>query len=522
MPPHRTANTRRTITATAPLLDVSDLSERRFQTLDISAKSKQGIKHEFMTKVQSLTLEHALSGENLLVQARTGTGKTLAFLLPCIETIAKTPERKGISALILAPTRELALQIQAEALPLASQHGVRVACVFGGGAKAAQQAKLLAHCDILVATPGRLVDLVENYLSGPYFSSLKFYVLDEVDRMLDVGFLPDLAKINRHLPNTAQVPRQSLFFSATIDKNVRDYMTNNLKSDYKFVKTVSDDEKLTHERVSQTHIITPFRDHLPTLLHLVQQDQATHGKESKIIVFITTARQTSVSCDIFNKMAEKAPSLKSLELHSRLTQSRRTATSDQFRKGTGILFASDVAARGVDFPGVTLVVQVGLPQNGEQYIHRLGRTARAGAEGRGIIILDRAEQAFLKDRALAGISITPANAIPQDVLQPCVDQVQSATSLLDDTKRGQTYAAWLGYYKGAKKTTRWESVELVQQAEEWVRDCLGWTQELPPPLLPKTVGMMQLKGVPGLNVQKPPRLDDGSAPQRPRRAVQRA
>ncbi len=176
---------------------------------------------------------------------------------------------------------------------------------------------------------------------------------------------------------------------------------------------------------------------------------------------------------------------------------------------------------------MTLVVQVGLPQNGEQYIHRLGRTARAGAEGRGIIILDHAEKAFLKDKALTGISITPENAIPQDALQPFVDDVQAATARLDDTKRAQTYAAWLGYYKGAKKTTRWEMVELVQQAEKWVRDCLGWSQERPPPLLPKTVGMMGLKGVPGLNIQKPPprTLEDGSEPQqnqRPRRAVQRA
>ncbi|KAK0207047.1 P-loop containing nucleoside triphosphate hydrolase protein [Desarmillaria ectypa] len=442
------------------------------------------------------TIDHALTGQDLLVQARTGTGKTLAFLLPAIETLSKNRSRKGVSILVLSPTRELAIQIAREADTLAHPHGLKVFTVYGGNNPRAELAKFNRQgCDILVATPGRLADHLENHGFHRHLSDLKVYILDEVDRLLDVGFKPQLDQIQKYLPKT---PRQSLHFSATISKDVQQVAKSLLREGFKFVNTIHEDERPTHEHVEQSHIITPFSQHLPTLLHLIKEDQDMHKGSSKQIIFFPTARHVDAAFHALSNI-KGLPTLASM--HSRLSQKARERSSDKFRaERSAILLCSDVAARGVDFPGVTAVFQVGLPVNGEQYIHRLGRTARAGAAGRGTLILDPDEQAFLSQRALQGISIPRKESLTTEMLESLRTITNEALVKIDDKVKEQAYQAWLGYYNSNLKTTKWNKVELVNKATLYAQECLGWTRALPPLIETKTVGMMHLKNVPGLNI----------------------
>ncbi|KAK0230232.1 P-loop containing nucleoside triphosphate hydrolase protein [Armillaria fumosa] len=475
---------------------VGDTSDRTFKSLSISEVSKSAIKHEFMTQVQAETIDHALTGQDLLVQARTGTGKTLAFLLPAIETLSKNKSRKGVSILVLSPTRELAIQIAREAETLARPHGLKVFTVYGGNNPRAELSKFNSQgCDILIATPGRLADHLENHGFDRHLSDLKVYILDEVDRLLDVGFKPQLDQIQKYLPKT---PRQTLHFSATISKDVQQVAKSQLRAGFKFVNTIHEDERATHEHVEQSHIITPFSHHLPTLLHLIKEDQHMHKGSSKQVVFFPTARHVDAAFHALSNI-DGLPTLTSM--HSRLSQKARERSSDKFRaERSAILLCSDVAARGVDFPGVTAVFQVGLPVNGEQYIHRLGRTARAGAAGRGTLILDPDEQAFLSQRALQGISIPKKESLTTEMIESLRTVTNRALVKIDDKVKEQAYKAWLGYYNSNLKTTKWNKVELVNKATLYAQECLGWTDALPPPIEAKTVGMMHLKNVPGLNI----------------------
>ncbi|PBK67073.1 DEAD-domain-containing protein [Armillaria solidipes] len=483
--------TRRSMAST-----VDDTSDRTFKSLSISEVSKSAIKHEFMTKVQAETIDHALTGQDLLVQARTGTGKTLAFLLPAIETLSKNKSRKGVSILVLSPTRELAIQIAREAETLAHPHGLKVFTVYGGNNPRAELSKFNSQgCDILIATPGRLADHLENHGFHRHLSDLRVYILDEVDRLLDVGFKPQLDQIQKYLPKT---PRQTLHFSATISKDVQQVAKSQLRAGFKFVNTIHEDERATHEHVEQSHIITPFSHHLPTLLHLIKEDQDMHKGSSKQVVFFPTARHVDAAFHALSNI-DGLPTL--TLMHSRLTQKARERSSDKFRaERSAILLCSDVAARGVDFPGVTAVFQVGLPVNGEQYIHRLGRTARAGAAGRGTLILDPDEQAFLSQRALQGISIPKKESLTTEMIESLRVVTNEALVKIDDKVKEQAYKAWLGYYNSNLKTTKWNKVELVNKATLYAQECLGWTSALPPLIEARTVGMMHLKNVPGLNI----------------------
>ncbi|KAK0190407.1 P-loop containing nucleoside triphosphate hydrolase protein [Armillaria mellea] len=439
---------------------VSDTSDRTFKSLSISEVSKSAIKHEYEKHWPS-------------------------YFLP-IETLSKNKSRKGVSILVLSPTRELAIQIAREAETLAHPHGLKVFTVYGGNKLAA---------DILIATPGRLADHLENHGFHWHLSDLKVYILDEVDRLLDVGFKPQLDQIQKYLPKT---PRQTLHFSATISKDVQQVAKSQLRAGFKFVNTIHEDERATHEHVEQSHIITPFSHHLPTLLHLIKEDQVMHKGSSKQVIFFPTARHVDAAFHALSNI-DGLPTL--TLMHSRLTQKARERSSDKFRaERSAILLCSDVAARGVDFPGVTAVFQVGLPVNGEQYIHRLGRTARAGAAGRGTLILDPDEQAFLSQRALQGISIPKKESLTAEMIESLLTVTNEALVKMDDKVKEQAYRAWLGYYNSNLKTTKWNKVELVNKATLYAQECLGWTDALPPLVEPKTVGMMHLKNVPGLNI----------------------
>ncbi|KAI8912354.1 P-loop containing nucleoside triphosphate hydrolase protein [Powellomyces hirtus] len=469
----------------------------------LSAATLRSVKHEFMTSVQAATLTDILLGNDCLAQAKTGTGKTVAFLLPSIELLRKQGMAPGVNILIISPTRELAYQIGEQAQELvAHDHGkIGVQTIVGGTNMNADKTKMKNHpCHILVATPGRLLDHLQNGDLKDRCANLKALILDEADRLLEQGFRQDIEKALTFLPDKATVPRQTLLFSATMPAAVKQIATLALNKNYKFISTISKADAATHTHVAQHVLEAPLSHSMATTFALIHSLHAA-GK-SKLIVFLPTARATQLYCETFHNLMSNLPAF---EIHSRKSQSNRTKTTEAFKSAAqGVLFSSDVTARGIDIPDISAVIQTGLPMSREQYIHRLGRTARAGKQGEGYLILTPFEM-FFADRKLTDMNLI-RSALPNDTLIHTQTAVNNALQRVPAQTKNQAYGAWLGYYKGYLKDFKWSPRELVAAANQMARD-MGCTEL--PPMLAKTVGKMGLKGVPGLNIVQ--FLPDGDA-----------
>ena len=344
-----------------------------------------------------------------VAQARTGTGKTIGFLVPTIQKIIQSDpslasrghdraDASNIRAIIVSPTRELAEQISAEAQKLCRHTNVKVQTAVGGMNKSMMLRKTkFEGCHLLVGTPGRLLDLLSDEYSGIDAPNLGALVLDEADRMLDVGFDKELQQIVRLLPNRREKPRQTLLFSATIPKNVvqiaRVYVD---ASNFQFVQTIKADEAPTHEKVPQ-HIVPVdgFEQLVPTMLEIIEKAQkGEHGPDPvKAICFFNNTAVVKLMDETFQYLARSLRSLPpTYAIHSGLDQRQRSRVADNFRRArSAILISSDVTARGMDFPNVTHVIQFGVPPSRDQYIHRLGRTGRADRSGQGWIIVRKDE-----------------------------------------------------------------------------------------------------------------------------------
>ena len=368
------------------------------------------LKYPTMTQVQLQTLPVIIRHEDVLAKAKTGTGKTLGFLIPMVEVIlaARTRgvTRQGdVGALILSPTRELSNQICREAEALLHFHkNVGVQAVIGGVNMKSQLRRMQnQRCDIMVATPGRLIDHLNNSPGiRQRLANIRCLCLDECDQMLEMGFRPELTKIMNMLPAAASTGRQNLLFSATVPKAVSDMAHTVLKSRAQFIDTVGEDDEQTHTHIEQESLEVSWQNLVPTMMRVLKYHM-THPR-FKVIVFFPTARFTQYMAAVATTMG-----LPVLEIHSRKSQSARSKASAMFLKESNkILFSSDVTARGMDYPGVTFVLQVGLTDR-EQYIHRLGRTARAGAGGLGLLLLADNEVVLLKD--LTDVSISPAGDV---------------------------------------------------------------------------------------------------------------
>ncbi|BFZ54388.1 hypothetical protein PYCC9005_001423 [Savitreella phatthalungensis] len=458
---------------------------------------KLDLKYSLMTPVQAAAVPALVrQGIDCLVQAKTGSGKTFTFLLPAIQKMLSDSSRlRGkVSCLIITPTRELALQIEVEAQSLLQRlRGSRIRHAIGGTNKISEQKGLIEGCDILVATPGRLLDHLSEQSVVETLSNLQSVVLDEADRLLDMGFLPDLKRIFAFLPDRRRTPRQGMLFSATIADHVKQVAGLVLKENYQFISTIPAGEAGTHEKVPQTLLVVEsFADMAPALVESVRNELNSASGEFKAIVFAQTAAMADWFAAI---VGSSTPQVPCSVLHARLSQSKRTSITNAFSASrTSIIVATDVIARGMDFPNVTHVFQAGVPADRESYIHRLGRTARAGKDGRGYFIVTREETFFpeklLKEvpfKVLAPYSPTPA------VREEC-DAVAVAYG-----QQEKTYQAWLGYYKGYANKLRWSPAELVAKANEFSLSALR-AQEVPA-LQRKTVGKMGLKGVPGLRLR---------------------
>ncbi|XP_078176814.1 DEAD-box ATP-dependent RNA helicase 31-like isoform X2 [Carex rostrata] len=471
----------------------SYLSQKRFDEFSISQLTLKGVKsagYERMTIVQEATLPVILKGKDVLAKARTGTGKTVAFLLPAIELVAGLPSvdrderRPPINVLVMCPTRELADQAAQEAIKLVKYHtSIGVQLVIGGTRLAIEQKRMQSNpCQILVATPGRLRDHIEN---TPGFATrlrgVKVLVLDEADRLLDMGFRKDIEKIVDALPKQ----RQTLLFSATVPDEVRQICYVAMKRDLEFINTVIEGSEETHSQVKQMHVVAPLEKQFPILYGLLN-DHISENVDYKVIVFCTTAMATKLVAEYLAELK-----LNVREIHSRKPQSYRTRVSKEFRESKGlILVSSDVSARGVDYPNVTLVIQLGVPADREQYIHRVGRTGRKGREGTGIIILAPWEGFFL--RSIQDLPITEA---PLPLIDPDMrKKVARALAHVEVKDKESAYQAWLGYYNSNKNVGR-DKYQLVSLANEFSRS-IGLDN---PPALPRQVlSKMGLTNIPGL------------------------
>jgi ATP-dependent RNA helicase RhlE len=324
------------------------------------------------TPIQKEAIPIALTGEDIIACAETGTGKTAAFLLPILQKLIEN-KPKGTSVLVLAPTRELANQTDAACRELAPKN-IRCAVLIGGAGYRSQENALRRGADIIVATPGRLVDFMER--GEIDFSRLHTLVLDEADRMLDMGFLPAIKRIVKTLP----VQRQTLLFSATISSEIEKIATS-MMMEPEFVE-ISRRGKVT-DLVEQT--VYPVAANSKTVLLL---DLLEREKFERVLVFTRTKRGADKIAHILEKRDHK-----SNRIHGDRSQSQREAALRGFKNGsTNVLVATDVAARGIDIDSVSHVINYDIPEVPEDYVHRIGRTGRAGNKGRAITLVTAGEE----------------------------------------------------------------------------------------------------------------------------------
>lgn len=454
---------------------------------------------QLMSPVQQKVLTELPSlSSDCLVQAKTGTGKTAAFLLPALQNLLNGGRRRRgqVAILVICPTRELAIQIKDECNSITACFPQPIEChtAFGGTARASSLKRFLSgDPTVLVATPGRLDDILGEQQVRNRFDDLKTVVLDEADRMLDAGFAPAIFKILKRLPPKNE-GWQGMCFSATIPENVSNVIKCVLFPGYTSLSTVDKNEAPTVDRVPQFSVSIPGPgDVFAAIQAVIEAEYSSSPEDFKVIVFGTTANGVGVLYDLF-KVA--FPQFDIYELHSRLSQSVRTRTNEQFKNATsGILFASDVVGRGMDYPNIKLVIQAGLPSSAEQYIHRVGRTARAGKDGRAITILFKQESFFFRINKSLPIKPYP---IP---LESRMEQAQASLykyfARIDSAAKGKAYTAWLGYNKAYIKKLQIDSRELVQLANVYAKS-MGCPE--PPIITRKAVGSMGLKGVPGLRI----------------------
>jgi ATP-dependent RNA helicase RhlB len=347
----------------------------RFQDLNLDKRLLDAISaigFEYCTPIQAETLPWTLACQDLIGQAQTGTGKTAAFLITAIQTLLETPipdEQRFASeprVLALAPTRELALQIAKDAEQLCQYTGHTVVTVVGGMNYDKQRDQLQnGVVDILVATPGRLIDFLGS--QDVFLDQLDILILDEADRMLDMGFIPDVKRIIRKCSGKEE--RQTLLFSATFNQDVLN-LASMWTSNAEFVEI--EPEQKTAERVKQSVYLVGDDEKLPVLVNYLKRPEV-----EKAIVFANRRDQCrDLEEDLRNQ------GVKVSLMSGEIAQNKRLKTLDQFKKGNiQVLVATDVAGRGIHVNGVTHVFNYNLPDNAEDYVHRIGRTGRAGEHG---------------------------------------------------------------------------------------------------------------------------------------------
>ena len=340
---------------------------KTFEELGMSKnllKAIEELKFTEPSEIQEKVIPIALTGKDIIGGSATGSGKTLAFGAPIID---HCKPGHGLQAIILVPTRELAEQVSESLKEFSKYHPISIAAIYGG-VDIGPQIRKLGGCDVVVGTPGRILDHLSRRTID--FSKVKIAVLDEADRMLDMGFHRDVEKILKQCP----VKRQTLLFSATISSDIdflaRKYMINPIE--------VSVDSYVDASKLTQTYYDVPSSQKFSLLVHLLKKESA-----NLVMVFCSTR----TNADFIGKNLKKI-GINALVIHGGLTQNRRSRIMDDFHEGeVNVLICTDSAARGLDIKGVSHVYNYDISKTSKEYIHRIGRTARAGADGKAISIL---------------------------------------------------------------------------------------------------------------------------------------
>uniref|UniRef100_A0A8C3AKQ0 ATP-dependent RNA helicase n=1 Tax=Cyclopterus lumpus TaxID=8103 RepID=A0A8C3AKQ0_CYCLU len=338
-----------------------------------------------MTEIQHKSIRPLLEGRDVLAAAKTGSGKTLAFLIPSIELIYKLKfmPRNGTGVVILSPTRELAMQTYGVLKELMSHHVHTFGLTMGGSNRSAEAQRLANGVNILVATPGRLLDHLQN-TPGFMYKNLQCLIIDEADRILEVGFEEELKQIIKLLPKK----RQAMLFSATQTRKVEDLARISLKKEPLYVGVDDNADNATVDGLEQGYVVCPSEKRFLLLFTFLKKN-----RKKKLMVFFASCMSVKFHYELLNYI-----DLPVMAIHGKQKQTKRTTTFFQFcNADSGILLCTDVAARGLDIPEVDWIVQYDPPDDPKEYIHRVGRTAR-GIDGRGhaLLILRPEELGFLR------------------------------------------------------------------------------------------------------------------------------
>eukprot|EP00126_Sphaerothecum_destruens_P007866 Sdes_comp20018_c0_seq2m12727 len=371
-------------------LGEEDHSSRLFSTLKdkISEQTLKAIEtcgFTEMTDIQARSIPVLLEGKDVLGAAKTGSGKTLAFLIPVIELLYKLKfmPRNGTGAIIISPTRELALQIFGVARDLLANHSQTFGIVMGGANRKAEAEKLCRGVNILVATPGRLLDHLQN-TKGFIVENLQCLIIDEADRCLEIGFEEEMKQIVKLLPKK----RQTVMFSATQTRNVEDLARISLTNIPIYIGVHDNQETSTAQGIEQGYVICPSERRFMLLFTFLKKNM-----EKKVMVFFSSCNAVKFYGELLNYI-----DIHVMDIHGKQKQQKRTSTFFEFCNAKkGVLLCTDVAARGLDIPAVDWIVQYDPPDDPKEYIHRVGRTAR-GTEGKGkaLLFLLPEEIAFLR------------------------------------------------------------------------------------------------------------------------------
>ncbi|TQS36140.1 hypothetical protein Golomagni_03418 [Golovinomyces magnicellulatus] len=369
-------------------LPVSDNNAQKFSELNLSEKTMKAIedmKFESMTEIQRRGIPPLLAGRDVLGAAKTGSGKTLSFLIPAVEMLYSLhfKPRNGTGVIVVSPTRELALQIFGVARELMAYHSQTYGIIIGGANRRAEAEKLSKGVNLLIATPGRLLDHLQN-TQGFVFKNLKALVIDEADRILEIGFEDEMRQIVKILPKD---DRQTMLFSATQTTKVEDLARISLRPGPLYVNVDHQKEYSTVEGLEQGYVLCDSDKRFLLLFSFLKRNL-----KKKIIVFFSSCACVKYNAELLNYI-----DLPVLDLHGKQKQQKRTNTFFEFCNAKqGTLICTDVAARGLDIPDVDWIVQFDPPDDPRDYIHRVGRTARgSNGKGRSLLFLQPSEVGFL-------------------------------------------------------------------------------------------------------------------------------
>ncbi|OMH83338.1 ATP-dependent RNA helicase HAS1 [Zancudomyces culisetae] len=439
--------------------------EYEFEKLPITDLTKQGIKEmgfEKMTEVQARTIPPLLAGRDVLGAAKTGSGKTLAFLVPAIELLSKLKykPRNGTGVIIISPTRELCLQIFTVLKELMRFHSQTYGVVIGGANRKAEADKLVKGVNIVVGTPGRLLDHLQN-TKGFVFKNLKSLIIDEADRILEAGFEDEMRAIINILPKNDG--RQTVLFSATQTTKVEDLARISLKKGPLYINVDDKKEEATVDNLEQGYVVTDSDERFLLLFTFLKKNLSSN---KKIIVFFSSCNSVKYHSELLNFI-----DIPVIDLHGKQKQQKRTNTFFEFVNAkSGILLCTNVAARGLDIPKVDWIIQYDPPDDPRDYIHRVGRTARAGKSGKSLLFLLPSELGFLRYLKQSKVTLSeyifPKNKIAK--IQPQLESLIEKNYYLNKSAR-DGYRSYLQAYGSYQLKTIFDlnKLDLVKVARSF-------------------------------------------------------